>query len=193
MTRDTTDSRQISILQAATRAFATYGYRKTSMNDIADAAGMSRPAVYQYFRNKDDIFRRLVQFYYDRATEQIAIAFEAGRPVISTMHEAFHAQVGELFETLLNSPHGMELLDTGEQTAADIKEAGEERLRALFAGWLRREAEAGHVHLPDTPEQVADVILTALKGLKTTVTDLDSLKSRLDTFAVIVGKGLQGG
>ena len=48
-----------AILDAAFRRFARYGYRRTSLGDIADEAGLSRPALYHYFRNKEDVFGAL--------------------------------------------------------------------------------------------------------------------------------------
>ncbi|MDU9002614.1 TetR/AcrR family transcriptional regulator [Sedimentitalea todarodis] len=191
MMRDATDSRQDAILQSALRVFATYGFRKTSMNDIANGAGMSRPAVYQHYKNKDEIFRRLTQIYYDQAADALATVFSAHRPVTETLHHAFDAQVGDMVEALLASPHGMELLDTGERTAADIKQTGEDRLRVLYADWLKQQAEHGRIDLPDTPEQVADVILVALKGLKTTVSSVPQLRARLAAFASLIGRGLE--
>lgn len=173
------------------RVFATYGFRKTSMNDIANGAGMSRPAVYQHYKNKDDIFRRLTQIYYDQVADALVVAFSADKPVTETLHSAFGAQIGDMVETLLASPHGMELLDTGEKTAADIKQAGEDRLRLLYADWLRAESARGRVALPDTPEQVADVILVGLRGLKATVSSVPQMRARLAAFATLIGRGLE--
>ena len=59
----TLDDKQSVILTAAWAAFASYGYRKTSMDDIAKGAGMSRPALYMHFKNKEDILRSLVAKY----------------------------------------------------------------------------------------------------------------------------------
>src|SRR5712691_7607264 len=41
-----------TILQAATRLFIDKGFDGTSMNDIADALGVTRTAVYYYYKNK---------------------------------------------------------------------------------------------------------------------------------------------
>ena len=43
------------IIEAAQRHFRTLGYGKTTMADIADAAGMSPANIYRFFRNKDDV------------------------------------------------------------------------------------------------------------------------------------------
>src|ERR1700743_1005431 len=51
------DSRLDQIIAAALAVFGRYGYQRTSMDQIAKAAGISRPALYQHFSGKDDIFR----------------------------------------------------------------------------------------------------------------------------------------
>ena len=48
-----------AILNAAYRQFSHYSFRKTSMEDIAQAAGISRALIYSDFQNKDDIFRNV--------------------------------------------------------------------------------------------------------------------------------------
>ena len=51
------DKKRDAILNAAFNQFSHYSFRKTSMEDIAKAAGISRASIYSYFQNKDDIFR----------------------------------------------------------------------------------------------------------------------------------------
>ena len=50
------DPQRRAIHAAAIAQFSEQGFAATSMANIADAAGMSRPALYQYFRNKGDIY-----------------------------------------------------------------------------------------------------------------------------------------
>ncbi len=52
-------STQRSILTAALGVFAEHGYHDTNVDLIAAAAGCSRPAFYQYFSSKEDVFWRL--------------------------------------------------------------------------------------------------------------------------------------
>lgn len=48
------------ILEAATELFAERGFAGTSLQDIADATGLTRPALYYYFSSKEDLLSRLV-------------------------------------------------------------------------------------------------------------------------------------
>jgi AcrR family transcriptional regulator len=52
-------ARRSEILDAAMRCFLRYGYGKTSLDDIAKAAGLSRPLLYRKFANKEAIFAAL--------------------------------------------------------------------------------------------------------------------------------------
>jgi AcrR family transcriptional regulator len=48
-------------LDAAVATFARYGFRKTSMDEVARAAGVSRQGLYLIFSNKEELFRRAVE------------------------------------------------------------------------------------------------------------------------------------
>jgi AcrR family transcriptional regulator len=47
-----------AVLEAAVGVFARFGFRKTSMDDVARAAGVSRQGLYLSFANKEELFRR---------------------------------------------------------------------------------------------------------------------------------------
>ena len=53
------DLKRESILSAAELQFSRYGFRRTSMQDIAKETGVSRASLYSYFENKEEIFRSL--------------------------------------------------------------------------------------------------------------------------------------
>ena len=51
---------EAQIYEQATRLFAERGFAGTSLQDIADAMGMTRPSLYYYVKNKDQLLARLV-------------------------------------------------------------------------------------------------------------------------------------
>jgi AcrR family transcriptional regulator len=55
------EQKQRALLDAAVGVFARFGFRKTSMDDIARAAGVSRQGLYLLFSNKEELFRRAVE------------------------------------------------------------------------------------------------------------------------------------
>ena len=56
---ESTDLQRERILQAATTLFATQGYANTTMAQIVRALGVTKPFVYYYFRDKQEIFETL--------------------------------------------------------------------------------------------------------------------------------------
>lgn len=68
------------IVEHAARLFAERGFAGTSVQDIADAMGVSRPALYYYFKSKDDLLASLVTEVTEGAATQIrAVAREADK------------------------------------------------------------------------------------------------------------------
>ena len=54
-------ARQTHVLEIALTVFVRHGFRKTSIEDIAKAAGISRQGIYLHFKNKDEIFSASIQ------------------------------------------------------------------------------------------------------------------------------------
>lgn len=55
------DEARTQILKAAETAFQRYSLAKTTMDDIAKEAGVSRPTIYRYFRDRDTLIAALVE------------------------------------------------------------------------------------------------------------------------------------
>jgi AcrR family transcriptional regulator len=55
-----TDDVRERILAAAERCIDRHGIRKTTMDDVASEGGLSRPSVYRYFADRDDLLIELI-------------------------------------------------------------------------------------------------------------------------------------
>jgi AcrR family transcriptional regulator len=60
MTKRNTDRREERILDAAAKLIAQYGYDKTTISDVAEAAGVSKGAVYLHWTSKEELFDALI-------------------------------------------------------------------------------------------------------------------------------------
>src|SRR5258707_6146819 len=67
-----------AILVAATAIFLRYGFKKTSMDDVARAAGVSRQGLYLYFDTKDLLFRDSLQHLMSHLISAARAAAEDG-------------------------------------------------------------------------------------------------------------------
>jgi AcrR family transcriptional regulator len=68
------DSRREALLEAAVGVFARYGFRKTSMDEVARAAGVSRQGLYLLFADKEELFRKALTYKLARQLSAAVIA-----------------------------------------------------------------------------------------------------------------------
>ncbi len=75
------------VLRAALKSFADYGYAGTSVQHIVDAAKVSKPALYYYFKDKADLFQALVDEAHDERYRCMQEAAERGESIAEKLEE----------------------------------------------------------------------------------------------------------
>ena len=70
------DEKKLGIIMAAMQIFSEKGVVKTKMADIAKAAGIGKGTIYEYFKNKDDIFINLFEMHFSQIEQEIALIME---------------------------------------------------------------------------------------------------------------------
>lgn len=55
-------TRRQQLVEVATDTFGDHGYHPTSMNDVAAAAGVTKPVLYQHFSSKEDLFQAVLRY-----------------------------------------------------------------------------------------------------------------------------------
>jgi AcrR family transcriptional regulator len=81
---DATESRHEALLEAAVGVFARYGFRKTSMDEVARAAGVSRQGLYLQFTDKEALFRKAVEYKLTRQLRTAIVALSSERDDLET-------------------------------------------------------------------------------------------------------------
>ncbi len=66
--------RRSQLLETAIHVFAERGYHTTSMNDVAESAGVTKPVLYQHFSSKRELFVEVLTDVGDELRETIAKA-----------------------------------------------------------------------------------------------------------------------
>lgn len=74
-TREYEARKRETILTAALACFAGKGYHRTTVDDIGAEAGLSKGAIYKYYRSKEDLFLALFQRHSARLMDEIGRAF----------------------------------------------------------------------------------------------------------------------
>lgn len=157
------------ILEGAKQVFLNYGYSRTTMDDIARAVDVSRPALYLLFRNKADIFRGVGQLFLDESYANACQALGEEGPFDTRLMEALDRALFQLFNIIDASPHGEELVDMENRIAADIVAEWRQCLVEVFAQTIAEEARQRDVRLEDrgfSAQSLAEMMFDVLEGLK---------------------------
>ncbi|MFJ4648676.1 TetR/AcrR family transcriptional regulator [Streptomyces bobili] len=165
------DDRAGHILDSALTVFRQYGYAKTTMQDIARAAGMSRAALYLHFAGKEELFRAGSRRAHSRALGLVDASLAEKGDVLSRIDTAMAAYFTELTAQISSSAHGGELFDATHTITEDVVGEARTALVARLTSALEEAAEAGEVRfaaVDTTPEELALLLLAVMDGLKNT-------------------------
>lgn len=167
-----TVNKRESIIRAAHAQFRLYGYRKTSMEDIAGELGISRTSLYSYFKNKDEIFRSVSIWLHERAmadAEQCLMESWDRKNVSSKIVQALLARHLSFHEEQFHSVHAEELQDEYSRLCGDVVVESNAKFQRLLADGLDVAVAESliYVDLDDVnTAEVAEVLNLATAGLK---------------------------
>jgi len=65
------DSRRVEILEKAANCFTQFGFNKTTLDDIGDALGFNKAALYYYFKNKEELFSNVMKYELSRLWDKL--------------------------------------------------------------------------------------------------------------------------
>ncbi|OLT20738.1 hypothetical protein BJF78_09240 [Pseudonocardia sp. CNS-139] len=147
------------ILDAALACFGRHGFRHTSVERIAEAAGVSRPTVYQHVGGKEGAFRAVGARMLDAALADAEAAAAGAGPLAERLHGVLAAK----FRLVVGNADGEfrgELLAEAATVAGDLLAAFHERLAAILTGLLAPVAT-------DPPARdTALLLLDAITGIE---------------------------
>ncbi len=125
------DKRQ-EIVETAAQVFLRHGFRKTTLDDIAEAAHLQKSSLYHYFNNKDELFREIVKHVHGQLLDTLSAAMPGMRPIrdeLETYLDVLRAEIERLH------PHKALFLEEAGlllPLAHDMIIQFEERLRRML-------------------------------------------------------------
>ena len=165
----TETSKSDGILDSSLAVFCRYGFQKTSMLDIAQAAGMSRATLYLHFKNKEDVFRSGAIRTHAKVMNIVETELSRSSAVFERVEAALVVYFSGLMEEISASPHGSELFDASAELVGDVARDTRRELIRLIAAALIAADDAGEIELSRlgvSNEQLAILIIAAVDGLK---------------------------
>jgi AcrR family transcriptional regulator len=160
--------RRRAILEAAFKTFVSYGFKRTTMADIADGAGISRPALYLQFKNKSDIFRAGFEMFVEELLGTMESILADGGYLPERVSNAVIAGMVTPFKEFVDTPHGEELFDAKQTLAEDLGNDWFARMQGLIADAMNRAIATCDMKLPEGADTatVARLLVNGLEGIK---------------------------
>jgi AcrR family transcriptional regulator len=183
-------ARREQILDVSVQVFARNGFHSTSMNDVADAAGVTKPVLYQHFNSKQDLYLALLEEAGNRlrnavakavsvaanGKEQTELGFKAYFRWVADDHDAFlllfgsRASRDEESTTTIRRITAETAHAIAPLIAADIDDEHRRRLAqglvGLAEGVSRHLVERGEQFDPEVlGQQIADLAWAGLRAV----------------------------
>lgn len=87
-----------ALLRAARRQFVRHGYAAAGVDEIAEAAGATRGALYHHFQGKQELFRAVFEELEQELAQRVGVAAEG----LESPWDAFRTSVSAFFEACLD-------------------------------------------------------------------------------------------
>ncbi len=150
------------------------------MNDIAQAAGISRAALYLVFKNKEEIFVGVLERWVDEIIAEVRKAIATSLTAKEKISQAFEIWAVRPYEIMCSAPESKELLECNFDFAqAALREAYskfESTIAPLIAVSAPRRNKDGYL----APERTAHILVSAVHGLKHTAKTSTELRQLIE-------------
>jgi len=170
------------ILAAAKAVFLSKGFSGATMNDIADAAGLSRRTIYHYFRSKEELSiaaaaatLKALLSRVESLGDAVGSGLDRLKLTFDLYRRMYRDNPGD-FQFILNFPECARILGTDGAAAMDCLESVR-RIVGAVAGYAREGMEDGSVRRMDDPDNVAATLVSLVHGaVQNAVTDRDAVR-----------------
>ncbi len=160
------------ILQAAMTVFRRHGFRRSSIEETAEAAGLTRQALYHHFKSKEALFRAVIERVHENALAAGQAAAEqaehAGKALPDIVIALAAARLQAMTAPLSGSPHVEELFSEHLIQARDLYQhyavLHDAQVAAAISRAVRREKLALAAGM--TPAKLARYVELAIHGAK---------------------------
>jgi len=180
-----------TILDSAFDLFRHYGYRRTSMEDIARAAGVAKGTLYLYFTSKEELFEAIARMLAARMLVGIQEAAARDLPLEEQLLGVLDAKLGAVWRWIYSSPHAAELLDPRHQLPDDVFTEVDQAFRSIMTRLIQKGTKSGELDPKAagfTAESAVETLVRAAYGAEKAKDEAEFHK----TLTNIVRMGLRG-
>ena len=174
------------VLTAALDIFLRYGYKRATMNDLAEAAGISRPALYLVFEGKEEVFKSV----YEQWVKETLIAIESEIGRLKTpedkLRAAFELWTVRAFERMRTSSEAAELLESTFGFAQDSVNQGYRSFEKVIVPVLKSHSKFRSAKPKVSAEKSAHILSGAVRGFKIVAKDVPELRALINELLILL-------
>jgi TetR/AcrR family transcriptional regulator, transcriptional repressor of aconitase len=161
------DKRRKAIIVAALKCFLQFGYAKTSMDDVAKEAKLSRPLIYLKFKNKEELYMGVVEYLGEsRRPEVFEKILTSDQPRKIKLAKIYDAFLLEPWEKIIGKPMTADFYNVCYNLFPDVAE----RYKTQVLNWTQRVL---------IDKKISEIFVLSVEGLKSDLPDVKTLRSRL--------------
>jgi len=174
------------------RVFRRHGFRRSSIEQAAEEAGLTRQALYHHFPSKEALFRAAIERLYEKALAAEAAAAKAAEDGTASLSDILIAEIGArlgtLFAALEGSPHLEELVSEHLAQARDLYQTYSARFTGEVAATIARVCRTRKLKLVSgvTAEELARCVEMAIHGTKSAYPSMQPADAFLNQLAVML-------
>ena len=159
------------IIDAAFAEFAYHGFQKTTLKDIAAHAGVSRPTVYSFFKNKDQIFRSVSIDIHEKGLREAGALLKDPSlgDVTDAISAALFARHGKFLHLVLETKGGAEMEDEHGRLCGDVVVSTQKTFNDQLARYINMAEAAKRICLSNkglSTEQLVTLLNLSVIGCK---------------------------
>ena len=166
-------------MDAAFQCFLQFGYSKTSMNDVARKANLSRPLIYLKFKSKQDLFWGLYVDFVEDALEQADFVLKAELALKETLIQICEILIVKAWERVVGHPMSAEFYALCQQQLPSESEKFERQRAKIFRKIFNGDKENAETFILATDGFHAD--LPSVKALRRRIAILSDRFSGSET------------
>jgi AcrR family transcriptional regulator len=153
------------IVEASVGVFLRFGFRKASMDAVAQAAQISRQGLYLHFSNKETLFRAMVHFVLEGGLNAATLALSGQGSIETRIAGAFDAWVGRMAGAV--GADLTELYEVCSQLLGPIIPETEQRFLGVLTQAIRKsELFSAIKAIGISAQHFAETLLATSRGLK---------------------------
>ncbi len=182
---DSSTDTRLRILRAARDLFSYFGFRKTSMDDVANRAEVAKGTIYHYFKNKNEVLKLVLRQEVDQLRDQLQLVLEDTQGPRSKLRLFLTRRVSDFGSIHLLIGH---LVGDSQDRRKDVDEERQrldEMERRTLETILDEGVRTGDFEIPSIP-MAALSLLAITKGF---IRDGLELEQELETFIDIALRG----